>query len=543
MCLPGLLVAMSAMAADPPGAVQPPREVVHPLVWRQLAEHGEAIKVWVFFTDKGIASEGDRRAAVAEAKANLDARALERRRLRRTRPGLIDQDDFALCGPYVEAVAACGAAPHVRSRWLNALSATASAGQIREIAGHGFVRSIEPLRCGRRAGVVPRVAPLPAAPRGVPASTGFHGLAFDQLQQIGITDMHAAGFTGAGVVVGVLDTGFVRTHEAYNAPGHALPVVAEWDFLEGDGNSGFDPGDPPLQARHGTIVLGTIGAYLPGQFVGGAYDASFILAKTEDTTDEYELEEDYYVAGLEFIEANGADVATSSLAYTQWYDWFDMDGLTAVSTIGVNAATANGLACCTAAGNGGFDSDLPTLVAPGDAFDVLTCGAVDAGGNTADFSSGGPTADGRVKPEVLARGVEAASVDPDDDAGFLTADGTSMSTPLVASAVALLIQAHPGWTIPQIRTALFQTADYFVAYGEPDPEFRRGYGVIDVFAAAQVSFCTADLDGDGSVGITDLLQLLGAWGPCPGCASDVDGDGSVGITDFLELLAQWGPCS
>jgi hypothetical protein len=290
-------------------------------------------------------------------------------------------------------------------------------------------------------------------------------------------------------------------------------------------------------------VLGAIGAYLPGQYVGGAYDASFILAKTEDTTDEYELEEDYYVAGLEFIEGEGADIATSSLAYTQWYDWFDMDGLTAVTTIGVNAATANGLACCTAAGNGGFDSDLPTLAAPGDAFDVVTCGAVDAAGVTADFSSGGPTADGRVKPEVLARGIEAASVDPDDDAGFLTADGTSMATPLVASAVALLIQAHPGWTVQQIRDALFQTADYFIANGEPDPEFRRGYGVIDVFAAAQVSFCTADVDGDGSVGITDMLQVLGTWGLCPGCPSDVDGDGSVGINDFLELLAQWGPCS
>jgi subtilisin family serine protease len=412
---------------------------------------------------------------------------------------------------------------------------------VHHIAALPFVRSVEPVRLGCPAGVVPIESPRPAGPGGA-AAGGSYGFAEEQLAQIGITDMHGAGYTGDGIVIGVLDTGFVKTHEAYNEPGHVLDVIAEWDFINDDSDVGIEPGDPGSQHRHGTIVLGTIGGYRPGTYIGGAYDASFILAKTEDTADEQPIEEDYYVAGLEFIEANGGDVATSSLIYTAWYTWFDMDGLTAVTTIGVNAATDNGLACCTAAGNYGYDGDLPSIGAPADAFEVVTVGAVDDTGDMADFSSNGPTFDGRVKPEVVARGVSTASVDPDDDSGYLTANGTSLSTPLAASAVALLIEAHPDWTIPQIRTALFQTADYFVANGEPDPEFRRGYGLIDVFAASEVDFCNADLDGDGNVSTADLLELLGSWGPCPGCPADLDGDGDVSTSDLLILLGTWGPC-
>lgn len=110
------------------------------------------------------------------------------------------------------------------------------------------------------------------------------------------------------------------------------------------------------QHWHGTAILGTIGAYKPDTLIGGAYDAAFYLAKTEDITREEPIEEDFYVAGLQWIEANGADLATSSLGYIDWYTQDDLDGETATTTIAVNIATANGLACCTAAGNGGHDN-------------------------------------------------------------------------------------------------------------------------------------------------------------------------------------------
>ncbi len=528
MALLAMLIVVSAQAAGP----------VHPEV-RRLLEDTDRLPVWVFFTDKGAQSHEDRGSMLAEARSHLSPRALERRGLRRTRPGLVDEQDGALCEGYVRAVLDTGAVLRTRSRWLNAASVEAGAAQVERIAALPFVARVEPVRSGCPAEAVPvrRARPGPGA-----EGPGFYGTALSQLEQIGITDMHAGGFTGAGIVIGVLDTGFLRSHEAFNHPGHEIDVIAEWDFVDGDADAGVEAGDPADQHDHGTIILAVMAGYAPGAYAGGAYDASFILAKTEDTTGETPIEEDYYAAGLEFIESNGADVATSSLAYDDWYSWFDMNGLTAVSTIAVNAATENGLACCTAAGNGGFDQDLPSLAAPGDAFEVVTCGAVDAAGVTADFSSNGPSFDGRVKPEVLARGVSTASIDPDDDAGFLEADGTSMSTPLVAAATALLIDAHPQWTIPQIREALFTTADFYVAHGAPDPEFRRGYGVIDVSAASALDFCDADLDSNGDVGVTDLLILLANWGPCAGCPGDLDGNGSADVVDLLALLAAWGAC-
>ena len=241
------------------------------------------------------------------------------------------------------------------------------------------------------------------------------------------------------------------------------------------------PAIPSSQHNHGTMILGCIGSYQPGELVGGAYDASFVLAKTEDTSGEYEAEEDNYVAGLQFIEANGADMATSSLGYIDWYTQSQLDGETAVTTIAMNIANSNGLHVCTAAGNEYHDSDPATssLIAPSDAYRVITCGATDLGGSITSFSSEGPTADGRVKPEVLACGSSTDTVSPSSDTGYTTADGTSLSTPLVACAVACLIEAHPEWTVDELRDALFQTADDYVANGTHDPLFVRGYGVVN----------------------------------------------------------------
>lgn len=517
-------------------------DMVHPAVWVNLRAQPQA-SVWVFFSDRGFSSEQARHDALGAARTELPARTAKRRALRRTQPGLVDLHDLPVNEAYIRKAMATGAELRVRSKWLNAISVSASKAQVVALAALPFVERIEPVRRGRRAEAVPIVSPRPIVGERSAAGSGFYGAAENQLQMLGIIDMHTAGYTGEGMVIGVLDTGFKRTHVAYNEPGHEIEVIAEYDFINDDDNTSFEEGDPDGQHNHGTLVLSTIGGYKPNELVGGAYDASFVLAKTEDTTDEYMMEEDYYVAGLEFIENNGADVATSSLGYYAWYDYEDMDGLTAVTTIGVNIATANGLACCTAVGNGGFDQDLPSLIAPSDAFDVFACGAVTAGGTIADFSSDGPSFDGRVKPEVLAQGVETACVHPNDDNEYITANGTSLSTPLVASAVTLLLQAHPDWTISDLRSALFETASYYVANGVPDPENRRGYGIIDVFAASQVVFCSADLDGNGAVDISDLLTLLAAWGPCEDCPADIDGSGEVDILDLLTLLADWGPCA
>jgi len=506
--------------------------------------------VWIFLCDRGLDSFAERWAAIAEVAGAYDFRAIERRAARGAVGALFDEHDLPVAAAYLREIQARGARVRVVSRWLNAVSVEAGAAQLAEIERLPFVDRVEPVRRGRPADAVPaRDRPLGPSP-----VTSVYGASENQLAQINIVAMHDAGFTGEGVVIGMLDTGFSRTHDAFNQPAHPIDVVAEWDFLDDDPDAGFDPNDTVIpsphgdvyQHAHGTLVLGAVAAYLPNQLIGGAYGASFVLAKTEDIADEYPAEEDLYVAGLEFVEQNGADLVSSSLGYIQWYEYEDLDGLTAVTTQAVNLATARGLVCVTAVGNGGRDQDLPSLIAPSDAFDVISCGAVSPTGTTAGFSSNGPTADGRVKPEVLAQGESTATVHHLDNQLLAEADGTSLSTPLVASAVALVIEARPGWTIAQIRAALTQTADYYVANGTYDPEYARGYGIVDALAASQVSFCDGDLDGDGDVDLTDLSVLLGHFGTPLGAHAalgDLDGDGDVDLADLsIQLGAFGGAC-
>jgi hypothetical protein len=457
------------------------------------------------------------------------------RRQRRGGPPL-EASDRSVAEASVAQVRATGATVRERSRWLNAVSVQATTRQRAALAALPGVRKVQALASGRAA--------LPIEERAADAAAGDtdYGASLDQLTQIDLVALHQRGFVGQGIVIGVLDTGFHRVHEAFLSAEHPLQVVAEWDFLNDDPNTGIEPSDRRDQHRHGTWILGTMAAYLPGQLVGAAYQASFVLAKTEDVGSETPIEEDHYVAGLEFVEAHGADVATSSLGYIDWYLPEDLDGATAVTTLAVNVATAKGMVCLTAAGNGGNDADPATLhlVAPADAFEVLSCGAVDETGSIAGFSSDGPSADGRVKPEILARGVATKTVHSTLPTGISSVNGTSLSTPLVAGAVACLLSARGDLGVSGIREAVFATATDTVAGVAPDPLFVRGYGILQADAASFYGLSPADLDGDGAVDAVDLAALLSAWGPCGGCRADLDGDGTVSASDLAALLAAWG---
>lgn len=517
-----LALATSSLAA---------RSELGPDVARRLAESGAPVKVWVFLADKGFANDGAQQAALQALQESLPERTLLRRARRRSAAGLVDVRDLPPAPAYVAAVDAIGGTIHARSRWLNGVSVDVDAAQLADLLALPFVTRVQLV--GRS--VPPVLSPTmvsPGNPRPGSTSSGqsfsgsHQGLAFAQLDLVEITKLHAQGYTGAGVVIGVLDTGFVTTHDAFNAAGSELTVIDSFDFLNNDANVGIDPGDDPTQHQHGTFILGLMGGNLSGTYVGAAPDASFLLAKTEDVTQEVPAEEDIYVEGLEWLELNGADIVSSSLGYINWYTQSDLDGLTATTTIAVNVATTNGVVYCTAAGNSGFDTNPSTssLIAPADAFEVLSVGSVEITGEPSLFTSSGPTADGRVKPEIMCMGDSAVTVWSDDDSSYVSASGTSMSTPQLAGALACLLQAHPEWSLQTLRERVTKSGDFF-GTPKPDPLFVTGYGILFADKA---------------------LQLAGSWnnlgGALPGTATPgLVGNGALVGDEQVDLDVSGGP--
>jgi len=433
-----------------------------------LTGSSQAEKYWVFFTDKN---------------ENRFAKLHEKTIQRRLKMGSgVTWYDKSVSQEYIDIINKYGVVQRA-SRWLNAVSVLMDESNINEVSELVFVHKVEPVKVYKKRSLAYDVQTFP----------GFknetlnldYGYAQDQIEQINCHTAHNAGYTGEGVRILILDTGYNLERTVFDA----LIIIDEWDFINDDGTTANETMDEESygQHNHGTYVFSALAGYDPGNFIGPAFNSEFLLAKTEHVATESEVEEDNYVAALEWGEQNGADIMSSSLGYLDWYSYCDMDGNTAVTTIAVDIAISLGMVCITSAGNWGSgeppDNPCDTLYyyisAPADADSVISVGAVNSDGDIAYFSSHGPTYDGRIKPEVCARGVATWCVNANSDS-YRTASGTSLSAPLVSGAAAVILSANPDWTPMEIREAMMATAD---RAGNPDNEY--GYGVIDVMAAIE----------------------------------------------------------
>ncbi len=442
-------------------------------------ESSERAKYWVFFKDKPVSKQLSKAAIIQQVRNEISPRALKRRAKVKPPAQLIDEYDFPVSQDYLAILSSKGFKPIVVSRWLNAASFMLTSRDIQEIKKLPFVKKIQPVGVGRI-----KLTPLRNQFQKVDLFKDQqlkfdYGPSLIQNALINVPQVHELGITGLGIWIGMLDTGFrYRDHEAFKK----LRVLAERDFINNDDVTEDQPDqDPPGQHNHGTETLSVIGAFKDGQLIGTAFNANFLLAKTEIVAEEIRQEEDFWVAGLEWMERKGVDVVSSSLGYLDFYQPSQMDGNTAVTTIAADIAVSKGVVVNSA----GNERQTPwhIIISPADGDSVIAVGAVDEHNNLATFSSVGPTADGRIKPDVVAMGVNVYTVYPPSGKNpeinrYAMVSGTSFSCPQVAGLAALVLSAHPFLTPIQVRDALRLTADRATR-----PDTLYGWGLVNALDA------------------------------------------------------------
>ena len=518
------VLAWSQAPADPaPEAAAPAPGKLAPSLARLIAtQPDERVVTWVSFTDRAGAEHNP--AARASLRPLVSERSLERR-LRRGMVTGLTASDLPVHEPYVRALVARGARLRGTSRWLNAASVEMPARLAAELSHLPFVAHVEivpsatriapvdepgPLRGGDAIG--PRAAERSSAAPGAtamlaPGDTAYYGPTFRQLAMMQVPQLHAQGLSGAGVLVCMLDAGFRTIHTAYTN----LNVLARRDFIHGDTNVDDESGqDVAGQGSHGTATLGCVAGSKPGEYSGVAFGVTVALGKTEDIPTERPIEMDYWQFGAEWADSLGADVISSSLGYSTFdsgypsYTNADMDGRTTVVARAAIEAARRGITVLNSAGNGGVSTG-PTIISPGDADSIITVGAADSMTIVASFSSRGPTADGRIKPDVVACGRSVWLLGFNDATAYGSGSGTSFSCPLTAGVVALLLESHPNWGPFEVREALRETA-----LNHANPDNAIGWGLVQAVAANNWVPSTSGVSARGPVASLSL-----AVGPNP----------------------------
>lgn len=442
-------------------AIQNSPSDTHHTLWLFLS--GDAIaSVPIYLTDKARAR-----------RAKADAVTL-----------LIDAHDYSISQYALERIRYTGAQIRRVSRWLRAVSVEANSEQIEKLKSLTFIEQID-LVTVFAAPSFPEVQSVRPDVFPTKSTALAYGPTLFQNQFINAVKLHQAGLTGKGVMIALFDTGFEINHRAFDS----TRIVATYDFINDD--TAVDEVECPEditanhQNCHGTLVFGVVAGNVPDTLIGIAPGADYILAKTEITCDttEIKLEEDNWIAAAEWADSIGADIISSSVGYYQFtaggsYTFLDLDGNTALITIAADIAASKNILVLNAAGNERGKS-WDHIVVPADGDSVLAIGAVRGDSTLAPFSSPGPTADGRIKPDLVTLGVGVFTAIPTGD--YAAQSGTSFSTPLVAGGAALAFEHDTTLTAAELRDLIRQNGD---RSSHPDNDF--GYGLFDAARSADI---------------------------------------------------------
>ncbi len=455
------------------------------------------VKVWVFFTDKPERPSGDL----------VTTRALSRRK--RSNFSSSKELDYPVSSKYLQNVQRLGAVLNQVYKWENCASFYVHSSKLSEIAALPIVKKIQPIYSFRNKFRGSEINLMQK--RGLADS--LYGQSYSQLKKINIPEAHdyLSRFRnitepGSGIMVAVFDAGFRFDHNCFSYLKERGKIKAAWDFIDND-STVYDPDSVYLNTssryyqndEHGSTVLSLISGYDPGFFMGTAWGSELVLARTENGIfdGEYHYEEDNWFRAIVWAESIGVDIVSSSLAYrtdfsdstiiirsgdtisVQDYKYDDLDGKTTLVSRAAHYAIERGVVIVNSIGNEG--SSAPgTLSSPADVEEVISVGAVTPSEQVAYFSSTGPTADGRTKPDLVAQGTSVTlPVIYGGGAHVYSAygQGTSFSTPMIAGLCALIMQSYSGCNVNDVRDRLYRyckllnknnAADNYSGRGLPD---------------------------------------------------------------------------
>ena len=458
-------------------------------------KNGARVLVWIFFKDKGNSLSK----FYSSPNNVVSELSLKRRGKVLDKSSLVDYSDLPVNNYYISKLQSEGFEVKQISRWFNGTSGYVTKDVFDKILELPFVEKADVVYQFKKGTEIskPNTGINKITPSNKPTGVSSlnYGPSFGQLNQINVPALHDMGLKGKGITICVMDAGVsLLSHEAFDS----IKIIATYDFVNhrtyiGNGQGGYGEGS------HGTYTLSLIGGYKPGQIIGPAYGSNFILAKTENTASETPVEEDNWIAAMEWADSIGVDVTSTSLGYLAFddsvsqfsYTWQNMDGKTARITKGAVLAARKGIVVVNAAGNEGDDPSHNTLGAPADADSIITVGAVDIQGNRSYFSSVGNTVDGRTKPDVMALGSSDYIADASNPTGYTSGGGTSFSCPLTAGVCALLLSYNSNLTPMKIRDALRNTASQHTS-----PDRYMGWGIVDALAALNYLKITDSNDGN-----------------------------------------------
>ena len=398
----------------------------------------------------------------------LSKKSIERRK----RQGLeIDSTDLPVCKKYVDAIRKKGVHVLVTGKWDNFVTVSCNDSMlIAEIAGLPFVRSTE--RVWR--GVAKRASERDSLINKPLRTDSLYGPAITQIKMSHADRLHEAGFKGQGMTIAVIDAGFHNVDKIEAMKN--INILGTRDFVNPEA-------DIYAESSHGMSVLSCMAMNQPNVMIGTAPEASYWLLRSEDEYSENLVEQDYWAAAIEFADSVGVDLVNTSLGYysfddpTKNYRYRDLNGHYALMSREAAKAADKGIVVVCSAGNSGSGS-WKKITPPGDTENVITVGAVNKYGVLAPFSSVGNTADGRVKPDVVAVGLGSDVMGTDGN--LRHANGTSFSSPIMCGMVACLWQACPELTAKEIIELVRRSGDRAVF-----PDNIYGYGIPDLWKAYQ----------------------------------------------------------